>query len=127
MTGQVSEVEILTAVRRAGTAYNVPLINALVLYIGMSAISQSKSVMADLDDSPALTLFSQLMLAFDSEDRYHCINALANQLRYPNAHTHYFSMILLTLFLRCNFTLSFTALIALWSHMTRSNSCVLAA
>ena len=34
----------------------------------------------------------------DTEGRYLFLNALANQLRYPNNHTHYFSCILLYLF-----------------------------
>lgn len=34
----------------------------------------------------------------DSEARYLVLNAVANQLRYPNSHTHYFSCVLLTLF-----------------------------
>ncbi|PNG99984.1 CCR4-NOT transcription complex subunit 1, partial [Tetrabaena socialis] len=35
----------------------------------------------------------------DAEGRYLLLNAMANQLRYPNAHTYYFSCTLLTLFL----------------------------
>jgi CCR4-NOT transcription complex subunit 1 len=35
---------------------------------------------------------------FDAESRYALANALANQLRYPNNHTHYFSCALLALF-----------------------------
>lgn len=34
----------------------------------------------------------------DTEGRYLFLNALANQLRYPNSHTHYFSCVLLYLF-----------------------------
>ena len=34
----------------------------------------------------------------DSEGRYFLLNAIANQLRYPNNHTHYFSCVLLYLF-----------------------------
>lgn len=34
----------------------------------------------------------------DSEGRYLALNAAANQLRYPNAHTQYFSCVLLMLF-----------------------------
>lgn len=34
----------------------------------------------------------------DTEGRYLFLNALANQLRYPNNHTHYFSCVLLYLF-----------------------------
>ncbi len=34
--------------------------------------------------------------------RYLLFNAIANQLRYPNSHTHYFSCTLLYLFLEAN-------------------------
>ncbi|CAM9613393.1 unnamed protein product, partial [Hapterophycus canaliculatus] len=34
----------------------------------------------------------------DPEGRYFFLNAIANQLRYPNQHTHYFSCVLLYLF-----------------------------
>ena len=33
-----------------------------------------------------------------TQGRYLFLNALANQLRYPNSHTHYFSCVLLFLF-----------------------------
>ncbi len=33
--------------------------------------------------------------------RYTFLNAIANQLRYPNSHTHYFSCVLLYLFETC--------------------------
>ena len=34
--------------------------------------------------------------------RYLFLNAIANQLRYPNSHTHYFSCVLLYLFAEAN-------------------------
>ena len=34
----------------------------------------------------------------DKEGRYLVLNAIANQLRFPNSHTHYFSCVLLALF-----------------------------
>jgi CCR4-NOT transcription complex subunit 1 len=37
-----------------------------------------------------------------SAGRYLFFNAIANQLRYPNSHTHYFSCLLLYLFLEAN-------------------------
>lgn len=41
---------------------------------------------------------SQLANKLDPEGRYFFLNAVANQLRYPNQHTHYFSCVLLYLF-----------------------------
>jgi CCR4-NOT transcription complex subunit 1 len=93
---------------RAGTRYSVPLINSLVLYIGMQAIQQlqSRSPQSMANNSPlavflvgaALDIYQALIVDLDTEGRYLFLNAIANQLRYPNNHTHYFSFILLYLF-----------------------------
>jgi CCR4-NOT transcription complex subunit 1 len=74
----------------AGTRYNVPLINALVLYIGMNAIHKGQAI--------PMEMFRELVMDLDAEGRYLLLNAIANQLRYPNSHTHYFSCVLLFLF-----------------------------
>ncbi|ONK63797.1 uncharacterized protein A4U43_C07F19040 [Asparagus officinalis] len=98
----------------AGTRYNVPLINSLVLYVGMQAIQQLQSRSASqhaltqqmIHNSPmdiylvgaAIDIFQSLIKNLDSEGRYLFLNAVANQLRYPNSHTHFFSFVLLYLF-----------------------------
>ncbi|KAL3616494.1 hypothetical protein CASFOL_039884 [Castilleja foliolosa] len=92
----------------AGTRYSVPLINSLVLYVGMQAIqqlqarapsnSQSMANMTAFLVGAALDIFQKLIVELDTEGRYLFLNAVANQLRYPNNHTHYFSFILLYLF-----------------------------
>ncbi|KAM0934312.1 putative CCR4-Not complex component, Not1, MIF4G-like domain superfamily [Dioscorea sansibarensis] len=98
----------------AGTRYNVPLINSLVLYVGMQAIQQlqSKSLQQhaptpQMTHNPpmdiflvgaAMDIFQSLIKSLDTEGRYLFLNAVANQLRYPNNHTHYFSFVLLYLF-----------------------------
>jgi CCR4-NOT transcription complex subunit 1 len=83
-----------------GTPYNVPAINALVFYIGIQAISmmQSKSSPATITHSAPMDIFHYLAHELDSEGRYLFLNAVANQLRYPNNHTHLFSCVLLYLF-----------------------------
>ena len=40
----------------------------------------------------------KLLRDLDNEGRYLFLNAVANQLRYPNLHTYYFSCVLLYLF-----------------------------
>jgi CCR4-NOT transcription complex subunit 1 len=50
----------------------------------------------------ALDIFQALIADLDTEGRYLFLNAVANQLRYPNTHTHYFSFILLYLFAESN-------------------------
>ncbi|KAJ4795845.1 transcription regulator [Rhynchospora pubera] len=95
-------------VSQAGTRYNVPLINSLVLYIGMQAIQQlqSKNTSAQqMTHSPmdiflvgaAMDIYQSLVKNLDTEGRYYLVNAICNQLRYPNNHTHYFSFVLLYL------------------------------
>ncbi|XVF33558.1 hypothetical protein REPUB_Repub17cG0178700 [Reevesia pubescens] len=98
----------------AGTRYNVPLINSLVLYVGMQAIQQLQSRVPHAQStantvpmtvflvSAALDIFQSLIGDLDTEGRYLFLNAIANQLRYPNNHTHYFSFILLYLFAESN-------------------------
>lgn len=97
----------------AGTRYNVPLINSLVLYVGMQAIQQlqPKTPHAQSTNNAvpfvflvgtALDIFQSLIVDLDTEGRYLFLNAVANQLRYPNTHTHYFSFILLYLFAESN-------------------------
>ncbi|XP_050238653.1 uncharacterized protein LOC126688113 isoform X2 [Mercurialis annua] len=98
----------------AGTRYNVPLINSLVLYAGMQAIQQlqaraphsqstgNTAPLAVLLVDAALDIYQTLVLELDTEGRYLFLNAVANQLRYPNNHTHYFSFVLLYLFAESN-------------------------
>ena len=47
----------------------------------------------------SLDLFVFLSRELDYQGRYFLLNAIANQLRYPNSHTHYVSCLLLQLFL----------------------------
>ncbi|XP_019056501.1 PREDICTED: CCR4-NOT transcription complex subunit 1-like [Tarenaya hassleriana] len=86
----------------AGTRYNVPLINSLVLYVGMQAIQQLQAGASQAQSNAnvaALQIYKCLSSELDAEGRYLFLNAIANQLRYPNNHTHYFSFIMLYLFL----------------------------
>merc|ERR1712028_327178 len=45
-----------------------------------------------------MELLQELATELDGEGRYHFFNSIANQLRYPNSHTHYYSCVLLYLF-----------------------------
>eukprot|EP00004_Rigifila_ramosa_P003722 TRINITY_DN1396_c0_g1_i5.p1 TRINITY_DN1396_c0_g1~~TRINITY_DN1396_c0_g1_i5.p1 ORF type:complete len:1958 (-),score=482.55 TRINITY_DN1396_c0_g1_i5:140-5680(-) len=76
--------------------YNVPLINSLVLYVGMQGLSGGPQ--AQMTQSASMEVLQRLSESLDSEGRYLFLNAIANQLRYPNIHTHYFSCVLLFLF-----------------------------
>jgi CCR4-NOT transcription complex subunit 1 len=93
------------AAAASGCHYDIPTMNALVLYVGVSAISQLQVGSAELPqhtasivDSAAMDVFHELVIRLDTEGRYLFLNALANHLRYPNNHTHYFSCVVLHLF-----------------------------
>jgi len=83
-------------------SYSAPLINSLVVHVGITAISQlhtkSGNSQQPITHSTPMDVFQHLMNNLDSEGRYYLLNAIANQLRYPNNHTHYFSCVLLYLF-----------------------------
>ncbi|XP_034255857.1 CCR4-NOT transcription complex subunit 1 isoform X2 [Thrips palmi] len=90
-----------------GMAYNIPLMNALVLYVGTQAINYIRSKshtpnMTTIAHSAHMDIFQNLAVDLDTEGRYLFLNAIANQLRYPNSHTHYFSCTLLYLFAEAN-------------------------
>ena len=77
-----------------------PLLHALVVYIGQSALSAAgqKGGPSFSNDSPQAAFMTKLAKELHPEARYHYLSAIANQLRYPNSHTHYFSYALLHLF-----------------------------
>ena len=79
---------------RMWTPYNLPLINSLVLHLGIKG-SVSQSV-----EGTCVEVFHKLVANLDPQGRYHVLNAMANQLRYPNSHTWWFYRMLLALFLR---------------------------
>jgi len=83
-----------------GTKYNVPMINALVLYIrtAYAQLQKASQVAPPISHSAPMDIFQHLANDLDTEGRYLFLNAIANQLRYPNDHTHYFSCVLLYLF-----------------------------
>ncbi|KDQ13139.1 hypothetical protein BOTBODRAFT_188668 [Botryobasidium botryosum FD-172 SS1] len=82
--------------------YNLTLINALVMYVGVSSVAQAKarsgsSLFVSTDAGPTLLL--RLSSDLDAEGQHHLLSAMVIHLRYPNAHTHWFSSLLLFLFL----------------------------
>ncbi|KAH3766506.1 CCR4-NOT transcription complex subunit 1 [Pelomyxa schiedti] len=86
---------------RQNTKYIVPLINSLVLYVGMQAISNlhnKNGQSSNISQTAPMGIFQFLIMYLDNEGRFLFLNAIANQLRYPNTHTHYFSCVLLYLF-----------------------------
>lgn len=105
--------------------------NSLVLYVGTQAITYihskgSSSSTSTIAHTAHMDIFQHLVVDLDTEGeygtpliltyslvylsifylvivgRYLFLNAIANQLRYPNSHTHYFSCTLLSLFSETN-------------------------
>ena len=79
--------------------YNHSLITALVVYLATVGISQIQAGKSTLATTPAMDIYKQMVASLDAEGRYIVFNAMANQLRYPNSHTNFFSFVMLNLFL----------------------------
>lgn len=80
---------------------DVVLMNSLVLYVGQNAVvstGQKGNIPAAFSNSPHTALLEKLSKVLQPEALYYFLSAIANQLRYPNSHTHYFSYVILHLF-----------------------------
>lgn len=76
---------------------NVNFLNCIVFYTGILAVQQGYPGQAT-SRLPHRKVFNYMANKLDSEGRYYFLNAMVNQLRYPNSHTYYFSCMLLFLF-----------------------------
>ncbi|CDW52444.1 Not1 and DUF3819 domain containing protein [Trichuris trichiura] len=90
-----------------GRKYNVPLLNSVVIYVGIRAVKsiQAKNLrpnISAISHSAHMDIFQNLAVDLDSEGRYLFFNSIVNQLRYPNSHTLYFGCTLLYLFSEAN-------------------------
>ncbi|KAL3430741.1 CCR4-Not complex component, Not1-domain-containing protein [Aspergillus tetrazonus] len=80
---------------------NLLLVNALALYVGQGAVSVNASkgnTRAAFESSAHSALLEKLAKILRPEARYYILSAMANQLRYPNSHTYFFSFAILRLF-----------------------------
>lgn len=77
--------------------FNVKLVNALVLHVGVSAAEEMPSRTFNAKSSQT-TLIVDLLNQGTTEFRYHVIDAMVNQLRYPNIHTQWFMDVLMHIF-----------------------------
>ena len=99
--------------------YNVPLINAIVMFCGSVALAQSKAqsgVSAFISSAPSVGLLENLLEELEPEGKsglafvfsifteacdsgsYLMLSAIASHLRYPNSHSNWFSSWLLQVF-----------------------------
>ncbi|KAI8142365.1 CCR4-Not complex component, Not1-domain-containing protein [Fennellomyces sp. T-0311] len=81
-----------------GDEYDVAKINAFVFYVGLDGIGKQTQV----HQSIHWKILEQVLVQLEPEGRYLYLSAIANQLRYPNSHTHYFSCVILSLFKETN-------------------------
>ncbi|KAJ5728348.1 CCR4-Not complex component N.t1.c1 C-terminal [Penicillium malachiteum] len=90
-----------TALFYAPINVDVVLVNALVLYIGQQAVEEQASksnTRSAFENSTHAALLDKLAQIMQPEARYYLLSAMANQLRYPNSHTYFFSFTILRLF-----------------------------
>jgi len=91
----------LSGVDDATDLYNLPLINSLVMYIGVSSVAQAKARSGSslfVPSDPGVVLLKYLVSDLDAEGQHHLLSSIVLHLRYPNAHTHWFRSLLLHLF-----------------------------
>lgn len=83
----------------------VALLNALLLRVGKAGAAAqlaSRQPLQALVDSPFIEIYQRLLTDLSAESRYAVLNGMANQLRYPNSLTHFFSSAMLHLFHEAN-------------------------
>jgi CCR4-NOT transcription complex subunit 1 len=89
-----------TTFGRVPARANLAMIDALIVYVANYAVGRAASTggpMFSPSGSDATTL-ALLVHEVHPDTRYHIISSMVNQLRFPNAHTWYFSLFLLNLF-----------------------------
>ncbi|RMZ88294.1 hypothetical protein DV736_g4478, partial [Chaetothyriales sp. CBS 134916] len=80
-----------------GPATSVQILNALVPYVGVQAITPA----ASFDPNSAYaSLLVNLTIALGFEHRYYLLNAFFDQIRYPNTHTDFFCKFILNLWVK---------------------------
>jgi CCR4-NOT transcription complex subunit 1 len=83
--------------KQNGSEVDFAKVSSLIVYVGAHAIARLQSAQISLSRTPEMEVILKLM-DLDDKGRYASINAIANQLRYPSSHTHYFSCVMLFLF-----------------------------
>ncbi|OMJ80298.1 hypothetical protein SteCoe_19447 [Stentor coeruleus] len=87
--------EIINKIKSAENRSNGVLTNSLVLYIAEIVL------VGQIDQRVYNEFLLAILNGLDNETRKYYINAVANQLRYPNSHTQLFSCALLYMFSEC--------------------------
>lgn len=95
--------KLLSTKKVSNQKYDISAINTLVLYSGIHCLTALQLLHTTgplpVASTASIDLYTHLLSDLDNEGRYIVISAMANQLRYPNSHTHFFSCCLFHLFL----------------------------
>jgi CCR4-NOT transcription complex subunit 1 len=103
----VSELKNRIAVQKmlpdntSTTVWNHTLLHATVFYLGTSAVHRHymHTGVADFDPKdPAVPLLLGLAHSLDAEGQYLMLSVIADQLRFPSAHTSFFAHLMLYMF-----------------------------
>ncbi|WVR05705.1 hypothetical protein IAU60_002729 [Kwoniella sp. DSM 27419] len=103
----VSELKNRIAVKSIGAdgstniIWNHTLLHATVYYLGTTAVLSryQRTGVAEFDPkSPEVAVLTGLAHAFDAEGQYYMLSVIADQLRYPSAHTSFYIHFILFLF-----------------------------
>ncbi|KAF8078158.1 Not1-domain-containing protein [Lyophyllum atratum] len=95
------QLKLPGAAENSVDSYNLPLINSLVMYIGVSSVAQAKARSGSSlfnPNDPGVVALQYLAADLDVEGQHHLLVSIGLHLRYPNAHTHWFSSLVLHLF-----------------------------
>ncbi|KIM32540.1 hypothetical protein M408DRAFT_316396, partial [Serendipita vermifera MAFF 305830] len=87
----------------AGDRYNISMMNAMVLYTGVSTAARAFSrneVGAFSPNDPGVVLIQYLASSLDLEGQHHLVSAVVLHLRFPSHHTFWFSALVLDLFMQ---------------------------
>ncbi|BEJ18074.1 hypothetical protein CspHIS471_0703510 [Cutaneotrichosporon sp. HIS471] len=94
-------VQKILADNTTTTVWNHTLLHATVFYLGTSAVHRHymHTGVADFDHKdPAVSLLLGLAHSFDAEGQYLILSVIADQLRFPSAHTSFFAQLMLYMF-----------------------------
>nr|ODN93295.1 CCR4-NOT transcription complex subunit 1 [Cryptococcus depauperatus CBS 7841] len=103
----VTELKNRIAVKSMGPGnntvitWNHTLLHASIFYLGTTAVARGyqQTGIAEFNaKEPEVAILVNLAHAFDAEGSYYMLNVIADQLRYPSAHTLFFIHFMLFLF-----------------------------
>ncbi|KIY43711.1 Not1-domain-containing protein [Fistulina hepatica ATCC 64428] len=79
---------------------SLSLMNSIVMFVGFTSVRNAKLRGGPLfvASDPGVVLLQYLFSEFDVDGQFHLLGAMTMHLRYPNAHTQWFSALILHLF-----------------------------